>query len=706
MLVTKENASVTGDLTFAKEVEMQFDPSARNMQVRNAIRMYANPRLAALREYTSNARDAHKAAGYTGAVEVTLPNAMHPFLTIVDHGVGLDSKELEGFGQFGHTTKDGSNDYIGGFGLGSKSGLAVADQFTVISVKNGKKNVVVVGWDQTGAPKLGFLDEQVTDEHNGTTIQIPSNKGHDDWADIVRGNTFIGWEPGSILVNGKQPEKSVHHDEQYKKLNGGWLFREENSRYNPYNSTLHVLVHGVYYKVEGDKLRDRDIYRTLMGSVVEIHNGSVDILPSRDDLEWTEKTVNTVLEQARLLVQSIVAEYQESMNKAESFIEAKKIQEAMASIGLPTGGLSWKGIALDWRRTTEECVTSANVKASTTAASGWQNARDTHSVAGIDNAHRKHSILVVGGTGETKVGYYRKDQTYIVESRDAVPYIVAEANAQGIPANTVTVYFTNKKESDLPKGFVLSMAKVVSVTDYETQAKAQRKFWAENRVKTVKAGKTVNLDRQLRVIYGFSSYSSTMTTRERSENSIMSDATKVVVVHYEDALGKKIIDQHTDRSVSSSIRALMSAMTSSGTEYFIVLAKNHKAENLNIVGWESVSDWFKNTLKALPAKTPIEVSVQKFREENRYASVSNLDKSEISKINDPKVREWLTAYFARPSELHKLADLFPEFSKDIPEPDKFDLVEQYPLATKISVRVDEGQIFVDYFNMVNSLRTP
>ena len=95
MLIVQESATITGTLQFEETVAMTFEAGAIAQQIRNLIRMYANPRLAALREYTSNARDAHKAAGYTGAVEVTLPSALHPFLTIKDHGIGLSREEIE-----------------------------------------------------------------------------------------------------------------------------------------------------------------------------------------------------------------------------------------------------------------------------------------------------------------------------------------------------------------------------------------------------------------------------------------------------------------------------------------------------------------------------------------------------------------------------------------------------------------------------------
>lgn len=716
MLVTKEKATITGDLTFAKKVEMGFDPAARNMQVRNAIRMYANPRLAALREYTSNARDAHQAAGHTGPVEVTLPTALHPFLTVVDKGVGLDAKELEGFGQFGHTTKDGSNDYIGGFGLGSKSGLAVADQFTVISVKDGKKNVVVVGWDESGAPSLGFLDEQDTDEHNGTTIQIPSATGHEDWANIIKGNTFLGWTPGSIIVNGQEPAKSVHNTDQFRKVDGGWLTTQERTggRYH-WPEWVHALVHGVYYAIPYHKFGDRTVAKILDGSVLEIENGSVDILPSRDDLEWTDRTTREVRRVADVLTKSIVAEYEKQIITAKTFRDARKIVDAMDEIGLPITGLTYKGVLLDWTKVLpEKKITVGMVKDSSTSATGFQNDRAASTTRVLGDVHQHPSILVVGATGETHNAHYRKDMRFVDESRDSVPYILSEFS--GDERRKARIYFTNEAKRDLPEGFVLAMSKVITAKKFVEVATAKRKELAkENAANRAAGGRTKSVDRQLRVVSGYSTWAYTFGVVERSEQAIIAEGRPVVVLHYGDPVAARVLSAHSGSGASGVTVSLMQLIASHSqiqTATFVLLAKNHKASNLAIQGWVNLTDWLRETLKAVPVKTPLQIAVENYRRNRpHYNSVPVLTPANVANIKNKDMREWMQEYSILPPKqttaakaVQDVALGFPELAPKQPEPLDYKPWDHYPLLLNVALPDKEQHRLVDYINLVDSAR--
>lgn len=713
MLVTKEKASVTGDLTFAKKVEMGFDPAARNMQVRNAIRMYANPRLAALREYTSNAKDANQAAGNKTPVEVTLPTSLHPFLTIVDHGVGLSSEELEGFGQFGHTTKDGSNDYIGGFGLGSKSGLAVADQFTVISVKDGKKNVVVVGWDESGAPSLGFLDEQDTKEGNGTTIQIPSATGHDDWKGIAKGNTFLGWEPGTIVINGQEPEKSVHDKSKFRKVDGGWMpvgERENNRYYWP--EWVHALVHGVYYSIPASKFGDRATAKILDGSVLEIANGSVDILPSRDDLEWTDTTTREVRRVASVMTEAIVKEYQKQITKVATFREARAIMDSMDEINLPTAGLTHKGVLLDWTKETQRDLTYAKLKDSSTATTGFQTDRSATTTRSASDAHKTYSILVYGCDGETKTGYYRKDMKFITQSSDTVAFAISEGERLSIDPEKIRVYYTNEDKAVLPAGFVLAMRHVVTAKDFTDVVSAQRKQWAKDRAANRSAGAAPRpVDRQLRVISQYNNWSYTFSVGERSEQAIIASGNPVVVLHAEDALALRVMTAHTSGVATGATATLMkyiSARNTSTDTVFVVLAKNHKASNLAIQGWTNLSDWLRAELKSLPIRTPLQIAVAEYvRTRPHYSSVPKVTAAEAARIKNKQMREWMEAYIAPPvadTIQSEVAQLFPDYAPTQPQPLNYAPWDHYPLIIHTSLGKDESSLLVDYINLVDSAR--
>ena len=74
--------------------------------------------MAVLREVTTNALDAHVAAGVTRPSRST-PTELAPVLTIKDYGVGLSVEDIRNiFSQYGASTKRETNDQVGSLGLG------------------------------------------------------------------------------------------------------------------------------------------------------------------------------------------------------------------------------------------------------------------------------------------------------------------------------------------------------------------------------------------------------------------------------------------------------------------------------------------------------------------------------------------------------------------------------------------------------------
>lgn len=718
MIINEDKVEVTGNIPFAKKVEMTLDPSAVAMHIRNMIRMYENPRLAALREYTSNARDAHQAAGYKGPVEVTLPTAMHPFLTVVDHGVGLDSEEIEGFGQFGRSTKAGSNDYIGGFGLGSKSGLAVAQQFTVIAVKDGRKNVVIVGRDEQNHPTLGFTAEQIVSEPNGVTIQIPSATHHQDWVNISEGKMFLGWEPGSIVINGKAPALSVHNKDQYKRLEGGWLTLKEREGRGYYygGGAVDALVHGVYYSIPVERFSSRSAGLVLRDSVLEIENGAVDILPSRDNLEWTDRTIKAVNKAADTLIAQIVAEYQAQIVKVKTFREAKAIEQAMESIGLPITGLTWNGIDLSWSRVQRDLrLTVGGAKSSTTAKSGWQSDRSVSGLASLSDVWRNQSVLVTGASGTAVESYYKKNQRFHAESGESVPFIVAEAAKAGVQVRDVQIVFT---EHDDPKtaiheGFVSAFAKVITVADFLAAAKAQRAEWAKNRSASG-GSRPVSTDRILRRLYNYDQYAGRTTTAEVKEVDVITEQSggmPVVIVHAGDKMGERFLEAHTNPgNASAGMKSLMKWMVSRTQKQevrFILLARNQKVDNLAVVGNMELSEWVKAEFAKIAVRTPMQVRAEAVHAKRDYwNAIPEISDKQIARIEDDKMREFYTAYMHpfKDGELGEAAKAFSEYAVTQPVASDFEPTKAYPLLTMLSASraTDGDSLIVDYFNLVHS----
>ena len=74
-------SNATGQAT-----RMSIDESATAHLMDVLTKLYSDPELAVLREYSTNAWDSHIAAGVKRPIEVTLPTRFNPILTIRDYG--------------------------------------------------------------------------------------------------------------------------------------------------------------------------------------------------------------------------------------------------------------------------------------------------------------------------------------------------------------------------------------------------------------------------------------------------------------------------------------------------------------------------------------------------------------------------------------------------------------------------------------------
>lgn len=203
--------------------KFQIAPEAFDAIMEILSGMYPDIVLAVAREIGSNAYDANIVSGTTKPVEFNL--TLEPFISLTgetkgqavfsvkDNGPGLDFNDIENiYTRYGITQKGDSNDFNGGFGIGSKSVFALTNYFEVVSNKNGKK----LGFGFTLEENQGafydvYLDEP-TDEPNGVTVKIPLKTSEFTNMEKKLDSLFFTWPVGSYLVNGAIPEtqKALH----------------------------------------------------------------------------------------------------------------------------------------------------------------------------------------------------------------------------------------------------------------------------------------------------------------------------------------------------------------------------------------------------------------------------------------------------------------------------------------------------------------
>lgn len=236
--------------------------------------LYEDPELAIVREYATNAIDAHIAAGVERQIEVETPSDLKPVLIVRDFGVGLDADEIrEIYSAYGASTKRDTDDQTGMLGLGCKSAFAYCDQFTLVSVKAGVETTVSVSRDETGAGRMKILSEDDTEAGNGTVITIPAKSGN-EIAEKAR-EFFRFWKPGTVLLDGEDPPALGGFqltDDIHVTDGHGDVIVMGNV---PYPTDLEVLAHG-------------------QRAVAYVEMGAVHFTPSREGLQDTKRTRDTI----------------------------------------------------------------------------------------------------------------------------------------------------------------------------------------------------------------------------------------------------------------------------------------------------------------------------------------------------------------------------------------------------------------------------
>lgn len=300
------DSAVTGGIDESSNFGFVLDAHAYNLF---ADSLYSDKQLAPLREYTTNAIDSliesgNEDKGYV----VHLPNRLEPFWSIRDFGLGIADSNMPNLFCFNKSDKRDTNKLNGTFGLGSKSFLSVSDTATFTSFYNGMKYVYFVFKDK-GMPTFTRIEECETDEENGLEVKIPIDSNHfysiiDKYKKFCRyvsiKPTVVGHDKDSWDATFKEFERETVD------LGNGCYFAgcsEYSKKGKP------VLVFGNVSYVLNSYMEEFN-YNSV--PVMHVPIGSVDIVPSREELAMTDKTldyINTIASTFRKQVDAHIQDY-------------------------------------------------------------------------------------------------------------------------------------------------------------------------------------------------------------------------------------------------------------------------------------------------------------------------------------------------------------------------------------------------------------
>lgn len=136
--------------------------------------LYKNKIGSIVRELSCNAYDSHIQAGTPDrSFTIHMPDAFEPWFSIQDYGIGLSPEDVTTvFTVYFESTKEASNDVIGAFGLGAKTPFSYTDQFTITTVKNGKKYVYSAYITESGVPDIAEMHSEDSTEATGVEIRL------------------------------------------------------------------------------------------------------------------------------------------------------------------------------------------------------------------------------------------------------------------------------------------------------------------------------------------------------------------------------------------------------------------------------------------------------------------------------------------------------------------------------------------------------
>jgi hypothetical protein len=355
-------------------IAMSIDEASSVFLMDALGKLYSRPAQAVLREYLSNAIDAHKVRGGSlPPIQITLPaqntrsnNRSAPSsLLIRDFGKGMTEAEFQSIlSRYGASTKRDSNSLMGGFGLGAKSGFAVSDEFFMTSYQSGQGIRVRFFKDNLNQGYVEVIERFSTSEPNGILVEVPIPKAN--LAELSKEALFLDYpffmgysdEEIEISISGSCENHSVHNPEYYTplELGGtvvGWLGKEAE-----HSPVIYALVGKVVYTIDIGQLSglaiSKNLNRALMDditvlkyfrrvNVIEVPVGSLDLPSSREEITYSERSLQTLSALISKYTLMLKQYLQQKLNAQKTKEEALNFLVQLELADYPTHGFVWKG---------------------------------------------------------------------------------------------------------------------------------------------------------------------------------------------------------------------------------------------------------------------------------------------------------------------------------------------------------------------------
>ncbi|ULA51711.1 hypothetical protein RPN226_gp062 [Escherichia phage vB_EcoM-RPN226] len=326
MIITTEKETILGNGSKSKAFSITASPKVFKILSSD---LYTNKIRAVVRELITNMIDAHALNGNPEKFIIQVPGRLDPRFVCRDFGPGMSDFDIQGddnspglYNSYFSSSKAESNDFIGGFGLGSKSPFSYTDTFSITSYHKGEIRGYVAYMDGDGPQiKPTFVKEMGPNDKTGIEIVVPVEEK--DFRNFAYEVSYI-MRPFKDLaiINGLDREIDYFPDfDNYYGVNP--------ERYWPDRGGLYAIYGGIVYPIDG-VIRDRN-WLSIRNEVnyIKFPMGSLDIAPSREALSLDDRTRKNIIERVKELSEKAfnedVKRFKESTSPRHTYRELMKM---------------------------------------------------------------------------------------------------------------------------------------------------------------------------------------------------------------------------------------------------------------------------------------------------------------------------------------------------------------------------------------------
>lgn len=252
--------------------------------------LYSNPEASFIREIVSNGWDSQVEAGNTDKPLIVKmkSNGSYYNITIRDYGTGLSNEQFENiYCKIGTSTKRNSNSFLGAFGIGKFSTMAVSKVAYITSYYNGTARLYVMTKDGNSIT-TNLMSEMSTTEQNGLEITVKNIENAWKYKEALDRLTFFP----NVYVDGPYNQCNSIKIKRYK------YFTACNQTFGD-----KLLLGNVLYPIDSSIIPAEltAFYDVIVksGIVFNFNIGEIQVTPNREQVIYNTKTNALIIERIK-----------------------------------------------------------------------------------------------------------------------------------------------------------------------------------------------------------------------------------------------------------------------------------------------------------------------------------------------------------------------------------------------------------------------